>query len=378
MTLSSADLVRLEAAHRLLVSPLAAPSPEAWILEAGAALRDLVRGTGVVLQLPSDLPQVGAPYFSEDATEVARGVLDLVDDIQREGARFTDPVTDLWNRLRREQRVHAFSWDRNRCMVEACGVSINQGLLIDDLRRKGYHDFVGLVDRTPHGESMIWVLHQRHDAFPFGEEAVALLSALVPAFRAGLDTLGRLGAHRAALDAVGEPLAAFGPDGTEVHRNPALTRLLADEPEAAGIEARLRHLGRQALQLLLDAGRAATGDLTREHVVVHTARGTYTLRPTALPPGLFGPDPSLLVTVASDVAVPMPAPEALRARLGLTRREAEIALLLAEGLSNSAIAERLFVSPHTARHHVESVLAKLEVPSRAAVAARLLGTGALA
>ncbi len=57
---------------------------------------------------------------------------------------------------------------------------------------------------------------------------------------------------------------------------------------------------------------------------------------------------------------------------GLTRREAEVAGLLAEGLSNAAIADRLVLSQRTVEHHVAAVLAKLEVPSRHAVRATLL------
>jgi DNA-binding CsgD family transcriptional regulator len=51
--------------------------------------------------------------------------------------------------------------------------------------------------------------------------------------------------------------------------------------------------------------------------------------------------------------------------LGLTRREAEILGLLADGLRNSSIAKRLFVSPKTIEHHVSAILAKLGVSSRA-------------
>ena len=51
--------------------------------------------------------------------------------------------------------------------------------------------------------------------------------------------------------------------------------------------------------------------------------------------------------------------------LGLTRREAEILALLADGLRSSSIAKRLFVSPKTVEHHVSAILAKLGVSSRA-------------
>jgi DNA-binding CsgD family transcriptional regulator len=61
---------------------------------------------------------------------------------------------------------------------------------------------------------------------------------------------------------------------------------------------------------------------------------------------------------------------------GLTRREAEILGLLSEGLRNSAIAKRLFLSTKTVDHHVAAILTKLGVPSRAeavAMARRLSG-----
>jgi DNA-binding CsgD family transcriptional regulator/tetratricopeptide (TPR) repeat protein len=50
---------------------------------------------------------------------------------------------------------------------------------------------------------------------------------------------------------------------------------------------------------------------------------------------------------------------------GLTIREAEILSLLSEGLQNSVIAKRLFVSTKTVDHHVSAILKKLRVPTRA-------------
>jgi DNA-binding CsgD family transcriptional regulator len=53
---------------------------------------------------------------------------------------------------------------------------------------------------------------------------------------------------------------------------------------------------------------------------------------------------------------------------GLTRREREIAGLLAEGLSNKEIATRLVISQRTVETHVDHVLGKLGITSRAQVA----------
>ncbi|HZI76277.1 MAG TPA: LuxR C-terminal-related transcriptional regulator [Gemmatimonadales bacterium] len=58
-------------------------------------------------------------------------------------------------------------------------------------------------------------------------------------------------------------------------------------------------------------------------------------------------------------------------RYGLTRRERQVAELLARGKSNAAIARQLGISSHTARHHTQRVLAKLEVHSRAEAGAKL-------
>lgn len=70
-----------------------------------------------------------------------------------------------------------------------------------------------------------------------------------------------------------------------------------------------------------------------------------------------------------DAAVPA-SPE-------LTPRELEILSLIAQGLSNSAIAERLVLSPKTVRNQVSTVFGKLQVASRAEaiVRAREAGLG---
>lgn len=54
---------------------------------------------------------------------------------------------------------------------------------------------------------------------------------------------------------------------------------------------------------------------------------------------------------------------------GLSQREAEVLCLVAQGMSNQEIADRLTLSKHTVHRHVSSILTKLDLRSRAAAAA---------
>jgi DNA-binding NarL/FixJ family response regulator len=55
---------------------------------------------------------------------------------------------------------------------------------------------------------------------------------------------------------------------------------------------------------------------------------------------------------------------------GVTRREYEVAVLVARGLSNREIADQLVIAEKTAKNHVQRVLDKLGVSSRREVIAR--------
>ena len=84
--------------------------------------------------------------------------------------------------------------------------------------------------------------------------------------------------------------------------------------------------------------------------------------------------PAPAPAAAGDDARPAPlTDDELRERYGLTARQVAVTRLLAEGCSNAEIAKRLQVSFFTARNHTEQVLAKLGVPTRAAVGAVLFG-----
>jgi len=61
-------------------------------------------------------------------------------------------------------------------------------------------------------------------------------------------------------------------------------------------------------------------------------------------------------------------PRRREAICGLTAREVEVLILLARGMSNKQIAERLVITPKTASNHVEHIYAKIDAANRAAAA----------
>jgi ATP/maltotriose-dependent transcriptional regulator MalT len=170
-----------------------------------------------------------------------------------------------------------------------------------------------------------------------GREPDALPSTLPRASAELLRCTGLLAAASGDLPAAArrltEATAAF--ERHELPFEAARTRLelartvAADQPEAAAGHAA------EALRVLRRLGAAAAA-----------AEAEALLRRLGATPGPGPRDPGVL-----------------------TRREREVLALLAEGLSNPEIAERLFLSRKTVAHHVSSILTKLGLRSRAEAAA---------
>jgi DNA-binding CsgD family transcriptional regulator len=56
---------------------------------------------------------------------------------------------------------------------------------------------------------------------------------------------------------------------------------------------------------------------------------------------------------------------------GLTHREREVALLVADGLRSREVAERLDIAPQTVKSHLKTIFDKLGVRNRVELAKRL-------
>jgi len=108
-----------------------------------------------------------------------------------------------------------------------------------------------------------------------------------------------------------------------------------------------------------EEARRAIGEFTQLHADMELARAREVLQQLSSAPEVE------------------PKTERHEERGGLTVRELEVVRLISLGLSNQAIAERLFISEHTVHRHVANMLNKLNVSSRSAAVAQVARLGVL-
>lgn len=161
------------------------------------------------------------------------------------------------------------------------------------------------------------------------------------------------------LDSIDQGIVLLRSDTLPCYSNSAAQRLLSADAEAAELERSIRSVSREALR---SAVRRSV------EVEVETLTGRYRMRATMLLEKIKEISSRAVLVTIERTQAGLPTREALMKRFGMTTREADVGLMLACGARNTAIASQLHISPHTARHHTENVLAKLGVHARAEVA----------
>jgi DNA-binding CsgD family transcriptional regulator len=183
-----------------------------------------------------------------------------------------------------------------------------------------------------------------------------LVGVAVEGIRAREDIELELERARAALELTGSAVVVSDPGALELRPNGAARQLLA---QLEGGEQRL-----YGLIAPTDQGRAGFS----RHVdveFVDGGRGRLHGYSTRLPR-----EASALVTVLE--LDREPAGRAAGPLLPLTPREREVAVLVADGLADREIAERLHLSRHTVSQYVKRIYRKLGVDSRVALTRLLL------
>ncbi len=180
---------------------------------------------------------------------------------------------------------------------------------------------------------------------------------------AGIDVVGEAGDGLAAV----EEVAA---------RRPDVVLMDVRMPVLDGLEATRRIVAREDLdgvrilvlttfevdEYVFDALRAgAAGFLLKDEEPAELVRA---VRVVAEGEGLLSPSVTRRV-VEAFAAGPAPSGPALGRLDELTERETQVVALVGTGLSNHEIAERLVISPATARTHVSRAMLKLGARDRA-------------
>jgi len=160
------------------------------------------------------------------------------------------------------------------------------------------------------------------------------------------------------LDSLDQGIVLLTSDSYPCFTNSAAERILSADAERGDIAREMRSVSRAAL---LDRGGQPA------EVEVATRAGRYRMRARILAQRIREIRTRTVLVTIERAAAHLPSQACLMRRFGMTAREADVALLLARGKRNTAIAEELLISTHTARHHTESVLAKLSVHTRAEV-----------
>ncbi|ADB30466.1 two component transcriptional regulator, LuxR family [Kribbella flavida DSM 17836] len=188
-----------------------------------------------------------------------------------------------------------------------------------------------------------------------GQRAVSMARALVP-------DVVLLDLRMPVLDGVGAIAQLRADPVTAGIGILVLTTFDTDENVLAALKAGANgFLGKSAdyEELRQAVGRVAAGDASLSAVATNTVVGH--LASTARKPSVHE----------------QASAEELRRVDSLTSREREVVTLVARGLSNDVIAEHLFISPMTAKTHVNRAMSKLHVSDRAQLVVAALRAGLL-
>ena len=389
--LTDRDARLLSAASEALLAPMLSGSGDlaSWWWGVEPVIRELFPGTNALL---SRAEAGGLRIISESADRPGVRAMETLSWSDPRSNRFVFecPVAEAWLQYRRAHRIEVSGETISDRWLADLGHRLDRSIYLHEgLYGARMHGFMVLAPTLPDGGDVFLTVgdERKTGAREREAERLPVLAMLLPALRTGLHTLRTMAARQhamaSALDAVPEALLVVGPDGREVHRNAALRRRLAEEPERERVCAEMLALSREmrALHARTHGAPATaarpslpTAGIPRTERPLATPLARYVLRAAFGAEAVWGAAGTVLVSLDLDAAPAAPLAGPLAGPLAaLTPREAEVARLLARRATNTEVAAALGVSPHTARHHAQRVIEKLGLKSRRELGALLGG-----
>ena len=350
ITLSTDDLQRVIACSRELLSLLDGPPPDVWAERVIGLAKPLIHADRMVLALPA--PQGFVLHHSD---------LDMRPALDAYASHYYK--TDIWTGprrrslgldvylydmviTRRERQYSEFwnDWVLANKLINPAGVSRD-------------------IEGCPVPASLIGY-KESASSTQFGDRELAILRLLQPSFDAAITALVRF--SRISIELVSYidrqpvPVLLIGRDGV-LHANVAFSRVMGRHVDSVIAAVA------PAAQKVLHQPRSG---LDQKVAGVVTRPGAKAVQWSLCRLSCAGSGPMALVHF--DAAQKVIIDEAARDELGLSRRQAEVAELMAEGLTYRDIAQQLEIEPNTARRHCEHVLQRLGIHTRGEVRGALV------
>lgn len=350
LILTSQDQVYLAAATTAFLSPLDYADTNSWRHAANRAVSRLLGADCAAFMLPD--PSRSAPYiYSEEwSKEISTSYPVKVAPV--------DKQYQFWRR-----QIAAGAWSRSQIFNSAMYRSAYYNDYVVPARA---FDAVGITIESDAAGSIGGVLyhHNTPRGRRFGRRGLALLHLMKGAFAAGVRTFQILASFRrsiaGSIDSIDRAVMLVNSEGALVHLNPTAVTLL-NGPNGVRLRAEI-----EATTKALVGAPGALITTTAPTRNIEIGGITYLVHVSFAGDELARLHTNGIVTIWTSAHPSRRAPDLalLADTLKLTRQEARVAALLCERRSNAEIARALSLSPHTARHHTERVLATLGVHSR--------------
>jgi DNA-binding CsgD family transcriptional regulator len=365
MRFSGGDLERVGQVMRDLVDPLSARSPDEWRSSVNRSLRTLLGADSAGFLLPGVSPV--AVYSEEHDPSSLRLYPELAPPSLPCGKPVFQRAIELGaSTLEEVYDGHLDRYLKSEYYQEYSGANRAHDTLSALISVEGVQ---------PLGVAGLQFWHQDPKGRQFGARETALLRLLLPALKLGVQAQLRWGQHRTDLltlvDQLGHAALVCDTRGKELHRSPALQKLLGEEPEHAalveGMLEMVRGLARISGDRFLQGGASGTGG----GPTIRTERATYRVA-GSLYRSPLSHSPALIFVSLERLSPVLRSAADLTEAYRLTRGEIRVLHHLVAGASTAEIARHLCLSLHTVRRHTERIFAKTGAHSRAELSLRAL------